>query len=110
MGGLYNDIQDLIHLLNTITIGVAEGDYRTYDQNLADFAQQMIITFPRIIDVYSLPEFSNIASDATYWSSQLERLLMVLQQRDQFQFVDVLYFETRQNLLLFCEMIEGMEN
>lgn len=109
MGRLYDDTQILINLLNTIAIGVIEGDYHTYDQNLGDFAQMMMVTFPRIIEAYSLPEFSNIAADATYWSNQLERILTVLQQRDQFLFVDVVYFETRQNLIHFSEMIEDME-
>ena len=68
-----------------------------------------MVTFPKIIGTYSCPEFKEVSADAQYWSSQLERLMMGLQQKDQFQFVDILNFETKENLILFQNMIQGME-
>ena len=109
MTQLYQEIEEIIQVLGTLTVGIVENDYEEYDANLQLFAEKMMITFPRIIEVYSRPEFKEVASDAQYWSAQLERLITGIQQTDQFLFVDILNFETKENLILFQNMIQGME-
>lgn len=109
MTQLYQEVEAIIQVLETLTIGIVENDYEEYDANLQLFAEKMMLTFPRIIEVYSRPEFKEVASDAQYWSAQLERLITGLQQRDQILFVDILYFETKENLVLFQNMIADME-
>ena len=109
MAQLYQDVEEIIKVLETLTIGIVENDYEVYDANMKQFAEKMMVTFPRIIAAYSRPEFNEVAADAQYWSSQLERLIMGLQQRDQFMFVDILNFETKENLILFQNMIQGRE-
>ncbi|MDO5572606.1 MAG: hypothetical protein Q4G60_01360 [bacterium] len=109
MEPLYGEICRLIELLDTLSIEVLENDYQEYDQNIMKFSEEMINTFPRIIKSYTLPEFKEVASDVGYWSSQLEQLLMMFQTPDQFKFIDTMNFETKENLILYSEMIKNME-
>ena len=109
MEKLYDKVNQLIDLLEVLSIEVLENDYEEYDQNIVKFTEEMIDTFPRIIKSYTLPEFEAVASDVTYWSSQLEQLLLIFQSPDQFKFIDTMNFETKENLILYKEMIKDME-
>jgi hypothetical protein len=109
MNQLFYEVEEIVEVLEKLAIGILENDYEEYDYNMSEFAQKMIVTFPRIIKAYSLPEFYSVKEDGKYWSGQLERLLTVLQQKDQFLFVDTLNFETKENLILFKNMIKDME-
>lgn len=109
MEKLYDKVNQLIDLLDVLSIEVLENDYEEYDQNIVKFTEEMIDTFPRIIKSYTLPEFEAVASDVAYWSSQLEQLLLIFQSPDQFKFIDTMNFETKENLILYKEMIKDME-
>ena len=109
MEKLYDKANQLIDLLDALSIEVLENDYEEYDQNIVKFTEEMIDTFPRIIKSYTLPEFEAVASDVAYWSSQLEQLLLIFQSPDQFKFIDTMNFETKENLILYKEMIKDME-
>lgn len=109
MERLYDKVNQLIDLLDVLSIEVLENDYEEYDQNIVKFTGEMVDTFPRIIKSYTLPEFEAVASDVTYWSSQLERLLSIFQSPDQFKFIDTMNFETKENLILYRDMIKDME-
>lgn len=109
MEKLYDKVNQLIDLLDALSIEVLENDYEEYDQNIVKFTEEMIDTFPRIIKSYTLPEFEAVASDVAYWSSQLEQLLLIFQSPDQFKFIDTMNFETKENLILYKEMIKDME-
>ena len=106
---LYDEVNYLIELLNTLSIEVLENVYENYDQNIVKFTEKMIDTFPKIIRSYTLPEFKEVASDVSYWSGQLEQLLLVFQSPDQFKFIDTMNFETKENLILYREMIKDLE-
>ena len=69
----------------------------------------MLNTFPRIISAYTLPEFEEVKQDMQYWTGQVKRILEALESRDHFLLIDVLKFETMENLEIFKEMIGGME-
>ena len=109
MEKLYDKVNQLIDLLDVLSIEVLENDYEEYDQNIVKFTEEMIDTFPRIIKSYTLPEFEAVASDVAYWSSQLEQLFLIFQSPDQFKFIDTMNFETKENLILYKEMIKDME-
>ena len=109
MEPLYGEVCRLIEVLDTISIEVLENDYEGYDQNILKFTEGMLNTFPRVIKPYPLPELKEVASAAVYWSSQLEQLLLIFQNPDQFKFIDTMNFETKKNLILYSEMIKNME-
>ena len=109
MERLFDKVNQLIELLETLSIEVIENDYEGYDQNIVRFTEEMIETFPRIIQSYTLPEFAPVAADAAYWSKQLEQLLLIFQSMDQFKFIDTMNFETKENLILYRDMIQDME-
>lgn len=109
MERLYDKVNQLIELLDILSIEVLENDYEDYDLNIMRFSEEMINTFPRIIQSYTLPEFEAVASDVAYWSSQLEQLLLIFQSSDQFKFIDIMNFETKENLILYRNMIKDME-
>lgn len=108
MKELQNDIKDLISLLDKITERLIENEYDITDY-LPKMSELMIQVFPQIIRTYMLPEFSEVAEDAKYWSNQLANIMDAIQGKDVYKQLDVLYFETKENLELYVQMIEGME-
>ncbi|NLG04685.1 MAG: hypothetical protein GX567_12790 [Clostridia bacterium] len=109
MNQLYTDVGKLINILEELSVCVVGNQFETYDETMASFSCMMGDVFPRIIASYMKPEFAQVAADGAYWKDQLARILSVMQARDQFQFLDVMLFETKGNLILYQDMIKEME-
>ncbi len=100
-------IQELIDLLEEMTVQLMRNDVDGFDANIPELSSLLEICIPQIIITYSDPSLKELASDATYWSEQLGRIIEALNQKDKFVRMDALYQETRTNLLGFNKMIKG---
>lgn len=109
MNRLYTDVEELITILEKLSVCVVGNEFDAYQETMASFSCKMGDVFPRMIASYTKPEFAEVAADGAYWTDQLARILSVMQSRDQFQFFDVMYFETKGNLQLYRDMIKEME-
>ena len=99
-------LQELIELLEDMTGNMMLNAMDVYQEQIPDLSALLESCFPKIIISYSEPALSEVASDATYWSAQLGRLIEVLNKDDKFARVDVLYQETRTNLIAYLDMIK----
>lgn len=63
---------------------------------------------PAIVMSYELEELKHMQEDMEYWLNQLSRITEAIQGKDTFLKIDVLYFETRENLILYKDMIDEM--
>ena len=109
MEELRQEIEELIDVLDILSKAIILGITSSKEEYLKKFTGLMLTTFPKIIECYTRPEFGEVQSDMQYWINQLSRLLEVLQQDDLYKIVDVLNFETKENLTLFLKMTEEME-
>ena len=99
-------IKELIDLLEEMTGELMLNDMDGFQDHIAALSALLEICFPQIILSYSDPLLSEVAQDATYWSEQLGRLIDALNGKDKFVKIDVLYQETRANLIAYYEMIK----
>lgn len=100
-------VEELIDLLEDMTGQLMRNDMDGFEANIPELSVLLEICIPQIIITYSDPSLKELASDATYWSNQLGRIIEALNQKDKFVRMDVLYQETRTNLLGFNKMIKG---
>ncbi|MFT3984499.1 MAG: hypothetical protein QM697_11375 [Lachnospiraceae bacterium] len=99
----------MITILEEYTVSMLLSDENSREKLLVSFSEKMMDVFPRIIETYSLPEFEAVSEDKVYWEKQLKEIVLAIAQTDCFKIIDVLYFETRKNLLLYLGMINHME-
>lgn len=91
-----DNVIELIKLTVNELIQYHLEEYAEYANRLVNV---MFEVFPGIIALYSDERLSDIANEATYWPAQLEKIVRVLEQDDEFAVVDALYNETLPNLL-----------
>lgn len=77
--------------------------YAPLAQELAGMLMNML---PGIIECYSRPGMEDVRGDAAYWPGQLQRIIDALGGGDFFEVTDVLYNETRPNLIELRDMLE----
>lgn len=78
------------------------------NQILPDITKQLVEVFPMIIASYEKVEFTDQREDADYWLNQIERITEVIREKDVFSKIDVLYMETRENLIFYQNMVREM--
>lgn len=108
MNELSLKITDLIQTIDRFMEVILIGSAELKDEYMKKFSGQMTEIFPQIVRCYMKPEFADVKEDMQYWTSQLARILEVLEQDDLFLTMDVLYHETRENLVLFQKMIDSL--
>lgn len=74
-------------------------DQSGYAASAEELARLMMEEFPKIIMYYADPRMSEYAEDAKYWPAQLERIIGSFETGDDFATADILYNETRANLI-----------
>ncbi|MDD2972738.1 MAG: hypothetical protein PHE02_11480 [Lachnospiraceae bacterium] len=67
--------------------------------------KQLQIIIPPIASSYLREEMKEVQEDMQYWIQQLDRVMRAIEGNDLFAMVDVLHFETKENLKLYCDMI-----
>ncbi len=92
MDELISKIERVVEMI----IGYDQKDYSVASEDLID---SLVSSFTKIISYYTAPQMAEYAEDAAYWPSQLERILSAFNNGDDLALVDVLYSETRANLL-----------
>lgn len=63
---------------------------------------------PSIVMSYDKKELNAYLDEREYWLQQLDRITQAIQGKDAFTKIDVLYFETRGNLLYYKEKIKQL--
>ena len=89
-------------LINSIEKTVSEllqYDRANYSADAQALANTLVAAIPVVINCYNDPGLSDIREDALYWPGQLERIIGALKGGDWFAVADVLYNETRPNLI-----------
>lgn len=79
---------------------------------LSEITSLLLAVIPRIVSSYEnilLEGMENKQNDMEYWVNQMGRITEVIQGRDSFAKIDVLYMETRENLILYVKMMDEME-
>ncbi len=99
-------LQELADLLEEMTGYMMLNAMDDYQEKIPTLSALLETCFPKIIISYSEPALSEVASDATYWSEQLGRLVEVLNKDDKFARIDALYHESRTNLIAYLDMIK----
>jgi len=99
-------LQELIDKLELMTGQLMANQMDAFSDSLSDVSVLLEMVFPQIIVAYSTEELKEVAEDAMYWSSQLARILEAIDNDDKFVRMDVLYNETRTNLIAFYNMIK----
>lgn len=100
-------LRELADLIELMTIQLMRNEMDDHKNNIPKLSRLMEMCFPQIIVSYSDPILSEVSGDAVYWSEQIGRIIEALNMDDKFIRIDVLYQETRTNLLAFMDMIKG---
>lgn len=100
-------IREIVDLIDKIVYAIAECDMGEYGRYAQIFIDRFIEIVPNIIAVYYEPNMSDIAKDAVYWPSQVEKIISALENGDDIATFDILYCDTRRKLLeLEAELIK----
>lgn len=100
------ELVKLIDLINDTCICLVSGDLTTFAEKGTLVINSCFSVFPKIIAAYSDERMVDLSEDATYWPAQLERIMNTLNNNDLFASFDVLYNETRANLIYIKEEYE----
>ncbi len=100
-------IEKLILHLEDMAANLMLNHMNDYGMQIPELYRLIGLTFPTIVESYSGAELKAVADDALYWSSQLDRILGAIDGKDKFVKLDVLYQETRTNLIGYYEMIRN---
>ncbi len=76
-----------------------QHDMENYPSLAQEMVNMMMTLLPAIIDCYNNPGMEQFREDATYWPGQMQRIIDSLGSGDYFEVTDVLYNETRPNLI-----------
>ena len=92
-------LNELIDLLKNVSTELLSGKLNKFEASCGQIINISMELFPKIIVSYSDPKMEDLREDATYWPMQLERVINTIQGKDIFAMYDVLYCETRANLI-----------
>ena len=92
-------MNELIDKIENTVSELLQYDMKNYAVHAQELVSIMLNAFPVIISCYNDPAMSEVKEDALYWPGQLERIITSLENGDYFNVVDVLYNETRPNLI-----------
>lgn len=99
-------LQELINLLEKMTSQLMMNQMDDFKDTIPELSKLMELCFPAIISSYSDVRLKDVSADARYWSDQLGRIIDTLNMDDKFARIDVLYHETRENLITYYNMIQ----
>lgn len=99
-------MDELINRIEETVSALLIYDMESYAERAQSLAEKAIETFPVITDIYADPRMSDHAEDAAYWPAQLERIVAALNKGDDLSTADILYNETRANLIELKGILE----
>ena len=100
-------MDELISQIEETVDAIFKYDTKNYAELAQKFVNTMLKMLPAIIDCYNFPCMADVRADATYWPGQMQRIIDVLETGDFFEVSDVLYNETRPNLLELKETLKS---
>lgn len=92
-------MDEIINNIEVVISHLLQAKYDEYSVEISQLINSMMQKFPMIISYYYDPLMNEYVSDATYWPGQLERIIKVVESGDEFAISDVLFNETRPNLM-----------
>ncbi|MCR5651809.1 MAG: hypothetical protein K6F86_11590 [Lachnospiraceae bacterium] len=92
-------MNELIDKIEECISQLLRYDTNSFGEQAQYVVNLMITILPSIINCYSDPRMSDVREDAVYWPAQLERIIKALENDDSFEITDILYNETRINLM-----------
>ncbi len=92
-------MDEIITKIEDVVNKLIQYDNEGYAVAAAELANEMIEKLPGIVTYYADPKMSDHFEDAKYWPGQLERVINALNDGDDIATFDVLYNETRANLV-----------
>ena len=99
------NLKNLTGLLRLLTAYLLNNEMAQFNEAMKELSELIGVIFPIIISSYTKPKLQDVAGDALYWSEQLGKIVSVLEEEDRFKIIDVLYYETRENLINYERMI-----
>lgn len=105
MKELVNKIDELIDQLQQVSRLCISNETVDLKKALAFIYNNVADVFPGIIKSYDIPELAEYAEEAGYWASQIQRITDTCAGEDRFLAVDVLYQETRANLIEYKDRL-----
>ena len=92
-------MEELIVKIEETVSKLLQYDTEGYARSAEELAGLLTSEFTKIVSYYADPRMSDHFEDAKYWPGQLERIMGALAAGDDLATADILYNETRANLL-----------
>lgn len=105
MNTIVVNIDVVIKVIDLLIELLISGARAEKDELLNYAATGIINVFPQIVESYMKPEMESVREDMQYWVNQMERIITALSGKDRFLMIDVLKYETKENLILYKNMI-----
>lgn len=105
MKELADKIDELVEQIEQISRLCLSNETTDLKKVLAYIYNNIADTFPAIIKSYDLPELSEYVEERGYWASQIQRITDACSGEDRFLVVDVIYQETRANLVEYRDRL-----
>lgn len=99
-------MDELIAKIEDTVSCLLQYDLQRYAVLARETAGMMMTLFPAITDSYKNPAMEEFRDDAAYWPEQLQRVIDALGNGDYFEVTDVLFNETRPNLIELKGILE----
>ncbi len=106
MKQLLIDIEILTAVIEKYTLILLGQEKIELVNLLSVLAEHLNKVFPGIVASYEQMELADKREEQEYWIGQLERITTALSGEDRFLAIDILYHETRVNLLEYVQMIK----
>ncbi len=92
-------MNELIDKIEESVSKLLKYDTKGFGESAQETVNMMMALLPTIINYYNDPRMTDQREDALYWPGQLERIVKTLENDDSLEIVDVLFNETRNNLM-----------
>ncbi len=99
-------MDELITKIEETVSCLLQYDLQRYAVLARETAGMMMTLFPAITDSYKNTAMEEFRDDAAYWPEQLQRVIDALGNGDYFEVTDVLFNETRPNLIELKGILE----
>lgn len=97
-------IETVLYLIQNYMENKLAGRTKQAGDSLRLLTEALAQLLPEVIACYEKPELAAVRQDAEYWVSQLGRIVEALEGGDDLKLIDVLYYETAQNLKEFASL------
>lgn len=101
-------VDELIQSLNNYKTLILMCQTEKVEMYFEEIATILTDVVPKVIESYDRKELENVREDKEYWLSQLDRIVDALNSDDDLFKIDVLFYETAENMKLYLNMIKEL--